>query len=659
MSELIYDPFKPQFDLHFQGKTKANFKFEKRIGMPVRPVSVLNWTVFLIEGISYLPSMRAFKASKMNDGDIVYEKLVSLRQNPDKSEIATKLLKLTRDFIEETSKYVSKLSPSSSLIIGINRKRNPALSPTLVVQFNLPNRQNVKRVKRLDKFSSYDEAIQFIIGFDRQIQKYLESNNDAKFQFDKSIADPDSSVDDLDDRPYQQKLLVALQKYVHERGFNYTKGIKYAPLQFKELTTAISDGLKAFRVAEHQESSTHSDVISRKQRTTGVVGVKFKLDRRALELYVSAVTGIRDGGFHKEKKFYLSKYKLEEAFKLAKKAFHEAFGLPPQSRQQYLDDFNAFKGRLLLIVPQPLLYQVADGLEGHSIAIAKHSKRPTPIDVGPEEAKWLRFKVRNGGKFKGGQHPNRRKNSSIADLSGIECLDFEEDLAELDANGYKGDNSDQTLIDNAQYLDERLLSYSDEEIQEAYKEAKLLINEINQLNELHLDALNEFKDSDYKYGNFGSASPVDVDFIADCERCGAKASYTATDGKHLVTCTKCTHKGATMFNEWRAKLDWNRKNSHMISLKQIPHFHFKNRTIDNSIRYMESVEKLLFTEIDKQNAKRDLALLQRKYKLEDLAERFSKPGKLFIERLEAYGEWFWISMAVLKRYQLVGKKWNS
>lgn len=659
MSELTYDPFKPQFDLHFHGKTKANFKLEKRIGMPVRPVSVINSIVFLIEGISYLPSMRSFKASKMNDGVIVYEKLVSLTQNPDKTEIATKLLKLTRDYIEATSEYVSKFVPSSSLIIGINRKSNPALSPTLVVQYNLPNRQNVKRSRRLDKFSSYDEAIEFIAGFDRQIKKHLESHKDGKFQFDKSIADSDCTDVDLDDRPYQQKLLVALQKYVHERGFIYTKGIKYAPHQFNALTTAISDGLKEYSVAEHQERSTHSDVITRKQRTTGVVGVKFKLDRRALELYVSAVTGIRDGGFHKEKKFYLSKYKLEDAFKLAKNAFHKAFGLPQQSRQQYLNDVNAFKGRLLLIVPQPLLYQVADGLEGYSIAIAKHSKRPSPIDVVPEEAKWLRFKVRNGGKFKGGQHPNRRKNSSIADFSGIECLNFEEDFTELDANGYKSTNADLTLIENEQYLVERLLSYTDEEIQEAYKEAKLLINEINQLNELHLDALSEFNDSDYKYGNFGTASPVDVDFIADCERCGGKASYTATDGKHLVKCSKCLHKGTTMFNEWRAKLDWNRKNSHTISLKQIPHFYFKNRTIDNSILYMESVEKLLFTEIDKQNAKRDLALLQRKYKLEDLGERFTKPGKLFIERLEAYGEWFWISMAVLKRYQLVGKKWNS
>lgn len=367
-------------------------------------------------------------------------------------------------------------------------------------------------------------------------------------------------------------------------------------------------------------------------------------------LYVAGITGEKAGGFHTEKKFYLSEHELEDAFKMAKAVFHEAYDLPSLSKSQYINELNSFKGRLLLVVPQALLHQVANGLEGMSVSMGKYDKRPKLIDFSPIEAMWLRNKLRNGGRFKGLHHPNRRNKNQVT-VEDVESLDFAEDILERSSplsQEYKSvepyENSKST--------------YPAEENKQAKKEAAYLESEIKNLTVQHTAALAEFKDSGFRYGNFGGDSPIFGIFTADCERCGAKSEYQDLGGEFVVKCSSCSHKGAKLHSEWRAKLDWNRKNTHTISLLDIPHFHLKNRAIHTSLTFMASVEKLLFTELDKVHSKRDLALLQRKYSLE-LSERHSKPGKLFIERLEAYGEWYWITMEVLNRYALVGKKWNQ
>lgn len=651
VKKIVYDPFVPQFSTVLDNKSRnTKYRLESRLNLPVRPVDFYGTTVYLIKGVTYSPALKSFMARKSVNKKVILNTTRFANDATPKAKVAEIILFLTRAYIEATENLSTDTSvvDTKSISISLIPKENSTLWPALRVQFSAQFGKNTSRSIGIDKIQKYEQALQFIAQFNDQVKVFKGHDNDH-FEF-RNDALP-VEINDVESNEISKRLTKAFDRYFKKQGIKVADRNDFndPSERFVQCIELIKQNLTH---SVPIKTSSSVDIALRPQRSTGVVGVKFNLDRRNLVLYVAAITGEKPGGFHKEKKFYLSEHKLDTAFKMAKEAFHKAYSLPAPSRHSYLKDLNTFKARLVMVVPQPLLYQVSDSLEGISVTYGKRDKRPKMIDFSPIEAMWLRNKLRNGGRFKGLNHPNRRNKNNKVRIDDIELLNFDEDLQEL------SDAPQPKLSNEMNYVQFSKNAYSEDEIKEAYSEAKFLESEIEKLTTLHISALDEFKDAGYRYGNYGGDSPTFRIMTADCERCGAKSEFIESNGSFTVKCTSCTHKSAKLHSEWRAKLDWNRKNAHTVKLSDIPHFHLKNRAIATSITFMESVEKLLFSEIDKMHAKRDLALLQRKYDLK-LSQRYSKPGKQFIEKLEAYGEWYWITMEVLNRYALVGKKWNQ
>ena len=193
---------------------------------------------------------------------------------------------------------------------------------------------------------------------------------------------------------------------------------------------------------------------------------------------------------------------------------------------------------------------------------------------------------------------------------------------------------------------------------ELMAEAEQLIQERLQLRAQHAHALDVLRDGEFGFTNFGDLPPTQDIQLADCQSCSSPATVTEEEGMERCHCTKCTKQGSLVPSLWRASLDWNSVNTLSIKVTDIPHFHLYGRSIETSHLYLEHIEPLIVAQDELCQIETELALLQRKYKLQ-LGTRYQKPGKSFKDSIEAYRYWFNITFEVVKRYRLVGRAWNK
>lgn len=656
-TKYLYDPFKPVFSPLTEAPTGQGYEFETRLKAPVRKVNIFSHKVWLPKGVGFNPSTKELYAKKNRNLKQILNETVRVHATTPKADIAKLVIKLVNSLFALNDSFPkNEKSVTVNYSVCIQTPKKPTFSPTLSVVTNITGQKPTARSVALSSLGGVDDALQLIAWTRDQLEDYslsLEQGNSAPFNYER-CKEIETSLTPCNTAIYTNQLETAFERYAENVGLLIDTQSKPVNTSWGEFAPFI-DAVKYTITRAKQIKSSVSGVEIKKERfhtqphkTSGVVGVLVSFARRELNLQVSAITGKTSTGSFQIKRFTLSKYTLKEAFELAKKAYLDAFSLPHPTTYQMNKEYEYFQGALVRTLPAELLYQAGGALEG--IQVVKQSKPVRMIELSKEEIGKLRSKKAKAEgksqKAKAKKKPTKPPETKVVD-SDVASVVVDEVPTSTKTKGTG--------------LHRRLTAIVEEpvpNIDELMAEAEQLIQERLQLRSKHAHALDVLRDGEFGFTNFGDLPPTQDIKLADCQSCTSPATVTEEKGMYRCHCTKCTKKGSLLPSLWRASLDWNSVNTLLIMVTDIPHFHLYGRSIETSYLYLESIEPLIVVQDELCQLETELAMLQRKYKLE-LGTRYQKPGKTFKASIEAYRYWFNITFEVVKRYRLVGRAWNK
>lgn len=655
--KYLYDPFTPVFPSLIKATKRQKYEFETRLKAPVRKVKIYSYEVWLPKGVGFNPSTKELYAKKTrNSEQILYEKGL-VHATTSKEDVAKLIIKLVNSLFTLNDSLPQKASANTvNYSVCFKVPKKPTHSPTLSVVANISGQKPNIRNIALSSLGGVDDALQLIAWMHDQLDDYsmsLELGNSAPFNYDRS-KEIVTSLTSSNKAIYTSQLKTAFERYAENVDLQIEAQDKSENASWGQLAPfidAVNNSItqaRQIKIVENNDEIKTENFHTHPHKTSGVVGVLVSLARRELNLQISAIIGKTSSGSFQIKRFTLSKYTLKEAFELAKKAYLDAFSLSHPTTYQMNREYELFKGALVRTLPSKLLYQTGRALEG--VQVVKQPKPVRMIELSKEEITKLKAKkAKAEGKIK-----KAKTKKKVA--KPIKIKDVISDLPDVEI-----DEVATSIETKETDLDCGIAATVEEpvpNIDELMAEAELLIKERHQLRSKHSHALDVLRDGEFGFTNFGDLPPTQDIQLADCQNCSSPAIVTEEKGMYCCHCTKCTKQGALVPSLWRASLDWNSLNTLSMKVTDIPHFHLYGRSIETSYLYLENIEPLIAVQDELCQVETELALLQRRYKLQ-LGRKYQKPGKSFKESIEAYRYWFNITFEVVKRYRLVGRAWNK
>lgn len=657
-TKYLYDPFKPVFSPLTEALTGQGYEFETRLKAPVRKVNIFSHEVWLPKGVGFNPSTKELYAKKNRNSEQILNETVRVHATTPKADIAKLVIKLVNSlFALNDSLPKNEKSKTVNYSVCIQTPKKPTFSPTLSVVTNITGQKATARSVALSSFGGVDDALQVIAWTRDQLEDYslsLEQGNSAPFTYDRS-KEIVTSLTPSNTAIYTNQLETAFERYAENVGLlidTQSKPVNSSWGEFAPFIDAVNDSIT--RAKQIKSSVSDAEIKKEKfhtqpHKTSGAVGVLVSLARRELNLQISAITGKTSTGSFQIKRFTLSKYTLKEAFELAKKAYLDAFSLPHPTTYQMNKEYESFQGALVRTLPSELLYQAGAALEG--IQVVKQSKPVRMIELSKEEIAKLRSK-----KAKAEGKTQKAKAKKKKPTKPPETKVVDSDVASVVNDEIPPSSETKETVHDRSLT--AIVGEPVPNVDELMAEAERLIQERLRLRSKHGHALDVLRDGEFGFTNFGNLPPTQDIRLADCQSCSSPATVIEEKGMYSCHCTKCTKKGALVPSLWRASLDWNSVNTLSIKVTDIPHFHLYGRSIETSYLYLENIEPLIVAQDELCQVETELAILQRKYKLE-LGTRYQKPGKSFKASIEAYRYWFNIAFEVVQRYRLVGRAWNK
>lgn len=653
--KYLYDPFTPVFQPLVDTPQGQTYEFEVRLKAPVRRVKIYSHEVWLPKGIGFNPSTKELCAKKnRNRKQIFYEKGL-VHPSTSKTDVAKLVIRLVNAlFSFNDSLPMTDHSMTVNYSVCIKTPKKPTHSPTLSIVTNITGQKSTHRDVALSSLKGVDDAIQLVSWTNSQLEDYTQSlgtGASSPFVYDRA-KESATNIRPSNIAIYTEQLVIAFKRYAENVNLKVEERSGPDDDSWGVLAPFIDAINESIAQARHSNSDDMNSVDpaerfhSQPHKTSGVVGVIVSLARRELNLVVSGVTGKTVSGSFKVKRFTLTKYPLREAFELAKKSYLDAFGLPHPTTYQMNLEYDYFRASLVRTLPSELLYQTGGALEG--LQVVKLSKPVKTIALSKDEK--IKLKVKRL-KSEGKQSKINKKAKKIIRVNAESPVmgNVAVDVAPTSTAENNGESRNNKM---------RVVEGSKANSEEMMEEAERLIKERLLLKSKHANALDVLRDCEFGFDNFGDVSPIEDIQIANCDSCSSPATVKEEKGMFRCHCTKCSKKGALLPSLWRASLDWNLGNLLSIKVIDIPHFHLHGRSIETSYLYLENIEPLIVAQDELCQVETELALMQRKYKLQ-LGTRYQKPGKAFKAGIEAYRYWFNIAFEVVKRYRLVGRAWDK
>ncbi|MCZ4310307.1 hypothetical protein [Vibrio atlanticus] len=656
-TKYLYDPFTPVFPSLTEAPKGRGYVFETRLKAPVRRVKIFSHEVWLPKGVGFNPSTKELYAKKNRNSEQILNESVRVHATTSKTDVAKLIIKLVNSLFTLTDSLPETESTKTvNYSVCLKTPKKPTQSPALSVVTNISGQKPTHRDIALSSLGGVDDALQVISWTRDQLEDYslsLEQGNPVPFTYDRS-KEIVTSLTPSNTAIYTNQLETAFERYTENAGLQIEvqdksesdSWGKFAPF-IDTVNYTITQARQIKRVENNNEIKTEK-FHTQPHKTSGVVGVLVSLARRELNLQISAITGKTSTGSFQIKRFTLSKYPLKKAFELAKKAYLDAFSMPHPTTYQMNLEYDQFRAALVRTLPSELFYQTGNALEG--MQVVKPSKPVRMLELSKEEITRLKAKkAKAEGKTKKAKTKKKvAKPTRIKDeISDVPDVAIDEVATSTETKETDLDCGITATVEEPV-----------PNIDELMAEAEFLIKERLQLRSKHSRTLDVLRDGEFGFTNFGDLPPTQDIQLADCQSCSSPATVTEEKGMYRCHCTKCTKQGALVPSLWRASLDWNSVNTLSIKVTDIPHFHLYGRSIENSYLYLENIEPLIVVQDELCQIETELALLQRKYKL-DLGTRYQKPGKNFKESIEAYRYWFNITFEVVNRYRLVGRAWNK